>query len=337
MTQNKNLAHLSSQIKASGPMRFDAFMHWALYDPSYGYYHQPPGMSGADFITAPEMGSLFSDALIHFISQLGPSCRNLVELGPGTGLLMSKLKDHFKDRFESFCLVEISESLKKVQLEKEGSLKHIGLSDIPQHSLIIANEWLDALPSRRIKRVGDQCLEAYIGIDEGELAWQWQPVNIELTHWPMVDGIYDVRDYANVFKSMAQALKGSICVWFDYGYHAKELMHLPHLGDSLRGFYQNTVESNVLNHIGHMDLTADVNFSVLAHQAADEGWQINHYFKQSHWIIDYLMKHPNRENNTWEVRQLTDPSEMGERVRCLVFSDPSLDVQKISYDECARL
>ena len=330
-------AYLFDWIIQTGPIRFDLFMDWALYDPIYGYYNQSPGMSGRDFITAPEMGSLFSDALIHLIKQLDLNCNHLVELGPGTGALMTKLKDQFNTQFEQYHLVEISSSLKKIQSKKTDEFSHIGLDQIPNNSLIIANEWLDALPSRRVKLQDGKLFEAYIDVADNKLVWQWKETTLTLEHWPKVDGIYDVRDYTSIFQTLKSSLQGSTCIWFDYGYHANELMHLPHLGDSLRGFYKNTVEGNVLKHIGHMDLTVDVNFSTLAHQAADHGWLISNYFKQSHWIIDYLMYFPNRQNHTWEVRQLTDPSEMGERIRCLIFSDPAIATPRLRYDECVRL
>lgn len=338
MDRTKNQQdHLISWIEKDGPIRFDVFMAWALYDPCFGYYHQAPGMSGADFITAPEMGSLFSDALIDLIDALNLRCKHLVELGPGTGQLMSKLAAKFKHQFEHYHFVEISESLKEIQLENNHFCSHILLDEIPENSLIIANEWLDAIPSRRVKRKDGKLLEAYVCLDNGQFSWQWQATTIELNQWPDTDGIYDVRDYRKTLQSLGSAIKDSVCLWFDYGYHANELMHLPHLGDSLRGFYQNTVESDVLKHIGHMDITADVNFSALAHQVADQGWLVSNYFKQSRWIIDFLAKHPDRKNNTWEVRQLTDPSEMGERVRCLIFTDPKLELKRLSFDECARL
>ena len=69
-------------------------------------------------------------------------------------------------------MVEVSKSLKKIQ--KGELFEHITLNQIPPGSIIIANEWLDALPSRRIKRLQGNILEAYIGVKNGIFEWQWQ-------------------------------------------------------------------------------------------------------------------------------------------------------------------
>ena len=340
MINNKHEACLHDWIKTQGAIRSDEFMSWVLYDPIYGYYNQAPGMAGKDFITAPEMGDLFIDALSSLMADWSISCENLVELGPGTGRLIQQLIRRHTGVFKKSYCVEISQSLKSLQASQgkpDKAITHINLDEIPSNSLIIANECLDALPSRRFKRQDGILYEGYVNWVDDSIDWLWKKVDIKLDHCPLVDGLFDVRDYSEILAAIKSAMPGSICIWFDYGYHAKELSHLPHLGDSLRGFFENRVESNVFKHVGKMDITADVNFSTLAHQIADQGWLISQYFKQSHWIMNYLAACRNNDYNTWEIRQLTDPTEMGERVRCLVFTDPALSLQRLMYDECARL
>lgn len=342
MNQPEYLAYLKNWVESSGPIRFDALMSWLLYNPEFGYYHKSPGMSGGDFITAPEMGNLFAGALIDLVQNLSKegNCRHLIEIGPGTGKLMASFWKAGQTQFSTYGLVEISDSLKKVQAEtchNVVNLAHFDLSQIPTQSVIMANEWLDALPVRRFKRQDGQLYEGFVDVAEQGLFWDWQPTTETLSHWPKVDGIFDVRDDAKILDGLKAAMPGSICILIDYGYHYNELSALPHLGDSLRGFYENRVESDVFKHLGQMDITADVNFSALAHQAADLGWSVTHYFKQSHWLIDYIKRYPNQTHKAWEVKQLIDPSEMGERVRCLILSDPSLSLPSLDFDECVRL
>ena len=69
----------------------DKFIANALYDKNYGYYSKkiPFGKKG-DFITAPEISSLFSEILAIWVVTLWehlnkPKIFNIVELGPGNG------------------------------------------------------------------------------------------------------------------------------------------------------------------------------------------------------------------------------------------------------------
>jgi len=96
------LAALSAQlcttlvkaIERDGPMPFSSFMRSALYEPGLGYYVNGLHKFGeaGDFITAPEIGTLFAKALAGSLTplanELGPDW-TLLELGPGDLVLQS--------------------------------------------------------------------------------------------------------------------------------------------------------------------------------------------------------------------------------------------------------
>jgi len=82
------LDHLRAQIRASGPMRLDAYMATCLMHPEWGYYatRDPFGQAG-DFITAPEISQMFGELIglclaQTWLDQGAPSPLALVELGP---------------------------------------------------------------------------------------------------------------------------------------------------------------------------------------------------------------------------------------------------------------
>ena len=88
---------LRDRIFRSGPLTIEQYMSEALSDPEYGYYrvNQPIGKKG-DFITSPEISQLFGEMIGLWCAvswqQMGsPSDINLIELGPGRGIMISDI------------------------------------------------------------------------------------------------------------------------------------------------------------------------------------------------------------------------------------------------------
>ncbi|MBY0461651.1 MAG: SAM-dependent methyltransferase, partial [Alphaproteobacteria bacterium] len=82
------------EIQQKGPMTVKRFMELSLYHPLYGYYKSRPvlGKQG-DYITAPELTQAFGELLalwmIDLWQRIGkPSVVQVVELGPGRGIMM---------------------------------------------------------------------------------------------------------------------------------------------------------------------------------------------------------------------------------------------------------
>lgn len=92
-------AELKSLISMKGPIPFSDFMEHCLSNPRFGYYSaQPLGTSvigpHGDFITAPEMCSIYGELIATFYinawMQMGKPRRVILcEIGCGTGSLMS--------------------------------------------------------------------------------------------------------------------------------------------------------------------------------------------------------------------------------------------------------
>ena len=84
-------AELASEIRAkialSGPIPFSEYMEMALYEPGLGYYSaglHKLGESG-DFVTAPELGSLFASFVLTHLSSSGGSGRMSREVAEHIG------------------------------------------------------------------------------------------------------------------------------------------------------------------------------------------------------------------------------------------------------------
>ncbi|KAJ7365287.1 NADH dehydrogenase [ubiquinone] complex I, assembly factor 7 [Desmophyllum pertusum] len=117
--------HLTSRIKASGPLTVAAFMQEVLTNPMSGYYMNSDvfGQAG-DFITSPEISQVFGELVgVWFVNQWITTGKNnvqLVELGPGRGTLASDMLRVFSKFPElhskvSLHLVEVSPALSEIQ------------------------------------------------------------------------------------------------------------------------------------------------------------------------------------------------------------------------------
>ena len=159
---------LADRIAAHRPMPVDAFMRAALTDPEHGYYRrsQAIGASG-DFITAPEISQIFGELIGIWVAAswqaLGePTAWRLIELGPGRGTLMADLLRALQvlpaaRAALTVQLVEVNERLRDEQRAKlAGCGVPVGWRDsvdpplAPLPTVVIANEFLDALPIRQL-------------------------------------------------------------------------------------------------------------------------------------------------------------------------------------------
>lgn len=171
---------LRRRIAAEGPVTVAEFMSTALIHPDHGYYtqHDPFGAAG-DFITAPEISQMFGELIGFWCAatwqQTGaPTNVRLVELGPGRGTLMAdalraiRMVPAFEEA-ATIHLVEASPVLKahqKQALQEYSVIWHRGIEEVPDGPLIlIANEFLDALPIRQIIRRQGVWHERMIGND----------------------------------------------------------------------------------------------------------------------------------------------------------------------------
>src|SRR6202051_979529 len=165
-------SEIRRRIAVAGPMPVADYMRLCLTHPKHGYYitRDPLGSDG-DFITAPEISQMFGELIGIWLAavcrQMGaPENIRLVELGPGRGTLIldalraARVVEGFREAIV-LHLVEISPALQKLQQQRlEGldvpALWHATLDDVPGGpSLIIANEFIDALPVHQaIKQAG---------------------------------------------------------------------------------------------------------------------------------------------------------------------------------------
>lgn len=171
---------LLRRLHAEGPLTVAAFMAIALHDPEGGYYasHHPIGAAG-DFTTAPEISQIFGELIGLCFAELWgrigrPDPVFLAELGPGRGVLMADLLRAARTvpEFSRALRVRLVEASSILRTEQQRRLREAqpkwvrGIEELPDGPLLlIANEFLDALPIRQFVRGALGWSERMIGID----------------------------------------------------------------------------------------------------------------------------------------------------------------------------
>ncbi|XP_070843544.1 protein arginine methyltransferase NDUFAF7, mitochondrial isoform X1 [Chaetodon trifascialis] len=198
------LRHLTSKIKATGPITVAEYMREVLTNPVTGYYvrNNMLGPDG-DFITSPEISQIFGELVgVWIISEwMGagqPKQLQLVELGPGKGSLagdvlrvFSQLQSVLGKTSASLHLVEVSPALSRLQAqhltgtcsqeadaedepvyrrgETAAGLQvswYRRLDDVPAgFSIFLAHEFFDALPIHKFQRTQKGWREVMVDID----------------------------------------------------------------------------------------------------------------------------------------------------------------------------
>lgn len=179
-TSTSSLAtRLKQRIKTGGPISVEAFMEACLLDAAAGAYtaRQPIGAKG-DFITAPEISQIFGELIglwaVALWQGMGePDAVTVAELGPGRGTLMADALRAAQVSPKllgglSVALIERSPVLAAAQRDTLQGARpptswYARLDEVPRGPLIvIANEFVDALPIRQFVRRGDAWYERLV-------------------------------------------------------------------------------------------------------------------------------------------------------------------------------
>lgn len=262
---------LRERIAAEGPISVEAYI-----EACNAYYYatrDPLGASG-DFTTAPEISQMFGEmvgaALADCWRRAGaPAEAIYVELGPGRGTLASDALRVM--RSAGFAgevhLVERSPVLMGAQREAVPDAHfHQSANDLPARPLLlVANEFLDALPVRQ--HVG--ALERHVLAAAGGLAFDRDGEVVETS---------PARDEAVASIATCLAARGGAAVFIDYGHEKSGI------GDTLQAVRGHGYAA-VLANPGEQDLTTHVDFEALSVAARSTGALVSPLVPQGEWLI----------------------------------------------------
>jgi len=328
--------------------RLDAFM--ARANAAYYATRDP----FADFTTSPEITQVFGELLGLWAAVtwdlLGrPAPVLLVEAGPGRGTLMAdalRAVGQVAPAFRAALtvhLIETSPRLRRLQAAAlPGAIWHDGLASVPQGPLLVlANEFLDALPIRQFVRHGTTWAERFVadgrfveaggaaappGMDSARGGQGARGESAGGVGGPVVyEFCEQARAFATEVAARAIAHPGAVLM-LDYGPEQSTL------GDSLQAIADGR-PADVLSPPGTADLTAHVDFESLAAIARAGGAAVHGPIPQGVFLAhlglfqrtDRLARGqpPRRAGALIEAAQrLAEPNRMGRLFKAMAFCHP---------------
>jgi NADH dehydrogenase [ubiquinone] 1 alpha subcomplex assembly factor 7 len=350
-TEPTPLAHkLYTRISAQGPIPVSAYMNTCLNDPDHGYYRtgQPFGRTG-DFVTAPDISQVFGELLGLWAASVWqamgePQPVALIELGPGRGTLAAdalraaKALPAFRDALR-LHLVETSPALREEQartLARTSATWHDTLDGVPDGpAIILANEFLDALPVRQLIWRDGQWRERCVCHDpvkgfqftEGAVATLAPAERDMLPSDPAEGDIAELRpDVAALLAEISRrnGFGPQAGLFIDYG-HGETAP-----GDTLQAVSGHCY-AGVFDAPGQHDLTAHVDFRALAQQGEAAGLNAFGPMAQGRFLLrlglearcQTLMRAATQEQQQAIMsgaRRLTDPTQMGELFKVMAVT-----------------
>jgi SAM-dependent MidA family methyltransferase len=270
---------LTLQESLGGCVRFDRWMHEALYHERFGYYTANIRQFGrrGDFTTWPAISDNLGVAVARWILRNKSSGGfHIIEIGAGSGeLAASILKAIGWWRRAQYHIVEISARLRELQQERVGSravwhgsvLEALKASD--GAAIIISNELVDAFPCRVFKKNGDGWLELALRIEETHAVEEWISSSLPtstafLESWPVGQRVEVHESFRVWLREWLPGWQSGHMLTIDYGDVCPALYRRRPNG-TLRAYahHQRFEGREVYASFGLRDLTADINFSDL--------------------------------------------------------------------------
>ncbi|MDQ2784250.1 MAG: SAM-dependent methyltransferase [Chloroflexota bacterium] len=285
---------------AGGRIPFAHYMALALTHPVYGYYASgrgAPGRDGADFLTAPETTPYFGRCLAVQIAEcwrlLGtPPAFTVWEHGAGAGTLAQTLLDTLREiapgayAATTYWLDDVSApALMRSRLTVAAHADQVawGAPETGIVGVVLANEFVDALPVHRIRLEDGRLREGFVVWDEERTAFAeaWDtPSTPALTQTLANEGItLQEGQIAEVclavpswIAGIARRLITGYVVVIDYGDVAPALYRPGRFPEgSLMCYFRHMANRAPFLHIGEQDMTAHVDFTLLEHAASRAG------------------------------------------------------------------
>jgi NADH dehydrogenase [ubiquinone] 1 alpha subcomplex assembly factor 7 len=304
----------------------------------------------ADFTTSPEVSQMFGEiiglwAAVAWQLLGAPNPVLLVEAGPGRGTLMGDALRAIRSAAPGFAaalrvhLIETSPRLRAAQAMRVPDAGwHDDLAGVPERPMILlANEFLDALPIRQFVRRGNGWTERFVA------GGGWLECPADAADVPQrTTGEGDVVEVNEPARAFIADVAGRLtrqagaAVFLDYGPMQSAA------GDSLQAL-ANKRPVNPLSVTGTADLTAHVDFAALATLARDGGALVQGPEPQGTFLTTLgLFQRTERLARAQmaraqmaraqpaqavaliaAARRLVDPAAMGELFKVLAIRSPS--------------
>jgi SAM-dependent MidA family methyltransferase len=308
------------------------------------YYaaRDPLGAAG-DFITAPEISQMFGELVGAWIADLwqraGRPPVHYVEFGPGRGTLAADALRAMRAAglMPPVHFVETSPVMRAAQARRvPAATWHDDLATLPTDAplLVVANEFLDALPVRQLVKTYNGWRERMVGHGpEGFMPMPGTiPCDEEVPRQFHAAPIGSILESSPASRALVHDLatrlvrQGGAAILIDYGYADAAP------GDTLQAVHAHAY-ADPFAAPGASDLTAHVDFSALGEAARAAGLRLHGPAPQGEWLgmlglaqraATLARAAPDRTDEIATAHaRLTGDEEMGQLFKAMALVSPN--------------
>jgi SAM-dependent MidA family methyltransferase len=345
--------------RRGGVIGFDEYMQMALYQPGLGYYSAglPKFGAAGDFVTAPEISSLFGYCLARQADALiAQGCAaQVLEFGAGSGKLCAQILESLPT-LEHYKILDLSADLRqrqqqflREQLSAQQFHKIEWLEGLPRDfdGIVLANEVLDAMPVHILHKQQDW---QELGVTYRGRGFEWQALapsvavgvmrHIESRLGELPPDYYSELNlnYQPWLQALADSCRRAVVLIIDYGYEQSQYYHAARHRGTLTCHLRHRVHGDPFIYPGLQDITAFVDFDACADAAEASGFNIAGLIGQGRFLLtNGLLDEAQRcaaQSDpvtqlaiSQQVATLSLPQEMGEKFKVLALQkDLMLDI-----------
>lgn len=284
---------VAAAADSSGFVPFDRFMEIALYGRDVGFYaraRSPLGTEG-EFYTAAHVTPLFARTIAERLRAtrraLGnPSPFRIVELGPGDGRLAREVVSALADEPPGIEYVLVDRAAARAdeserRTRSEGGTiptrRSASLADVgPFTGAVLANEFLDAQPARRLRRQAGTWREVGVRVTGSGLEWADSEMvrAVPGDPAPSAEGPELTMEFSpaaeGAVREIADHLDAGVAILIDFGLTEPELFRA-HPTGTLAAVRGHRFLADPLAAPGTADLSTFVDFTRIRGSAQRSG------------------------------------------------------------------
>ena len=338
------------KLKKKLNLSLDKFINLSLYSKKFGYYMKknPFGEKG-DFITSPNISRLFSEMIaiwvISFWQSIGfPKKFNLIELGGGNGEMMKIIIESLKNfpsfsKACNFIIFEKSPSLIKIQKKKLIDAEISWISQFKKinknPSIFIANEFFDSIPIKQFVKREKLWFEKFVNLKSKKKAYFYEKkidiqkfekkINFKISKNQNFIEYSEIGfNYLNEISDLIKENSGGLLL-IDYGYTDKKMKN------TLQGV-SNHKFANILNNIGNVDITHNINFELFKKFIKRKGGLQNNLTSQKNFLTkmgikkraEIISKNESflrKADIYYRLKRLIDENQMGSLFKVMLIKN----------------
>jgi SAM-dependent MidA family methyltransferase len=323
------------------------------------------GWSG-DYYTSCDVSPVLANSVAKQIAQMDellgrPDPFTVIEMGAGKGVLprdvlaacgsMGSLSSRLR-----YVIIERSPMMQASQQRLLGPW--IGarncvtwlrsLADLPSdyvEGVFLSNELVDAFPVHRVRMIGGEPREIWVDYVDGRFCERLQACSTDVADYlhrlatldvtPADDACADINVQAIPWmKEVARVLRRGFVVTIDYGHLAHDLYGPERKKGTLLCYYHQTASDDPYRRVGLQDMTAHVDFTMLAMVGEAEGLHVTGFTNQMSFLaslgVERVLESFEPGSAEFQsVLQLLRPNGMGSTFKVLIqhkgMGRPELD------------